>query len=126
MKPEANEIAAQLVAVLKAEGNAFLEDKALGKDVALLGKDLINTIFHNEVLTIIPIPELPQGASEELIADRAEIVEARARVNQLVAKAQLENTDAVQRVQQKALSVALRIGGAVAGVALGSLKGFLQ
>jgi len=124
MKLQTEEIADQLIAVLKQEGMQFIENSQ--GDVATLGEDLVNAIFHQAVFTAIEIPELPVSPSPEIIAKRQEIVEARARVNQLIAKAQLEHTEAVKNLKDRARQTALKIGSAIAGVAIGSLKGFLS
>ena len=110
-------------AVLKAEARALIEDPNNREDVAELGEDLVELILLDKVFSMapIPIPEDFEGANMAYLAAREKIITARDQAAQLVAKAQKEHTERVQRLQAAAGRAATKVAGLLSGFALSGL-----
>jgi hypothetical protein len=117
------EIAAQLVAVLTQEALNFVKDNQA--DVIALGPDIVKALMDNAIYEQISIPKLPVDASIQMISDRELLLAKRASISALIAKAQLEDSVRLQKLQKGITDTAIKIASIFVGVGIDSLKGLL-
>ena len=107
-----------LISALRTESMKFIKTNA--SDVSLLGENVVKAILKDELKTSLPvIPALETTASLEEIVLREEIHQERSEVFQLIAKAEKENAEAVQRVRNSAITTVAKIVGIAVQVVTG-------
>ena len=107
-----------LISALRTESMKFIKTNA--SDVSLLGENVVKAILKDELKTSLPvIPALETTASLEEIVLREEILQERSEVFQLIAKAEKENAEAVQRVRNSAITTVAKIVGIAVQVVTG-------
>lgn len=108
-----------LLEVLKHESIAFIEGHQ--EDVSVLGAETVKAILSQEMISKIPIPDISSSMTDEQIKAVELILARRDQLFQLVSKAELENSERIQKVRMDALNVAGKIGQFILSTGVGIL-----
>lgn len=121
MQERLKEIGAELADALKEEAQDFVVDNK--DDALLLGEETVKAILSDEAWYAMPIPELPENVTLDMLAEREAVLAQRDKTLQLIAAAQRVSSEAVARVRGKAKAVAVKVGGLILGLGIKGLLG---
>lgn len=121
--PKANlgQLGDEIVKILEAEARQFILGNK--EDALALGEDVVKAVLFKKAYEHIPIPSLPKDASEELRAAFSEILLKRDEVSQLIAAAQRQHSERLDRIEKNASAAGVRIVAAVLALGLKAVLG---
>lgn len=109
----------KLVETIASEARNFvLNNRA---EAEILGPDLVKAVLLTEALTMVELPPVGLGLSQQQLTEVETIMRKKDESFALISKAQRENSARIERLKSNAQSLAIKIGGVGAALLIRAL-----